>query len=1019
MKSKTGLFLAALVLVGNVFAEDKTLSFKLPTLFELKGYAGSEAVINGQMVMPFWGSEERVFFTILDGNYGFSSTSGYFADLGIGYREMLKERIYGGYLTFSGNSSPRNHQFWVLNPGFETLGEVWDFRLNGYFSFSHRSWEGGNEIVAQVPANFLGDYSDIYFTGHNEFDRLIDFNLRHYEAIHSGLGVDAEIGAKIPAFKSIKFYLGGYHFFVRDYANLTGISARITYQVNDRIKVEAIDTFDSTRKNKALLGVTFTFGGFDSSAKDRFGISSRLVDPIEHGIAARFEGTMVPVLEKDLLSSEKENKISLIHDNVWFFNPENGGVGTNQEDGTFEHPYFRLTASNFNQINPNNPWLYLSSGDYHLSSFAQNRFSLPSGWRMYGRDDNFKKPGSGENRATFYGGIDLLVGDNVLDSIRVFNNNNHNNQGVGININSAQNIYFNNIQVGTLGDFTSYQNALNITQSSNIVLDRSQIYAYHQGEDLGVFGIKINASSVTINQGNQIAAFKDDSAWDNIAFSTSYGINATGNSNLIINSQNYIGSVMMDGDLTAAYFGSSVFCYGVYLDGSTLKVGNDNEFASYISGGKYAGNFIASNPIWAYGIYSQHGEVAIGSHNSISASVVDRIATYNQDILVDFYGATGIYSEGSFSLNNNNNVTASVKSLDMGSSEAIKDIDYGESFAYGIDVSNGDVYIGNNNYIYFSNIIGARNVESRSFGVVGVEKGVADYGIRINNAAAIKIGDGNTIQGILDCKDLFVEGHSYGGSVSSVVLNAPENALIQIEDSGSAIIGNNNQMSFSATSGKLQLVNANGYTNAEVGVNIVGNGISVINSSLLTLGSNNNFSGTIQQGAITGDSEIDAIGYSIAIFTGINADSSVAMGGDNHFSESVNNGVLNVMGEENTNTTFDAEAIGVSIDGVGSNFNMLEGGNNFMLTADDQNLILGKAIGIKAQNGGTIIFDYYPRRKNNFMVGGNTGSWGIFADTLSSIEPPSFDDILNYNNFTNAGIGGFKIEREGKGLLIW
>jgi trimeric autotransporter adhesin len=1074
--------------------------FKLPYNFEIKGYGGRHAVGNGQLVMPFWGNEQQSFFGILDGTYGVSSDCGWMGDLGLGYRRIKGERIYGGYLTVSGNSSPSSDKFWVANPGFETLGEIWDFRVNGYLTLSKKSWITSDQNVSKVPASDLGDYSNIYFIGHNVFDNLVDIGLLNREAINSGVGVDAEIGAKIPMLKGLKVYLGGYHFNITDIANITGVSGKITYQINDHVGVEAIDTYDSVRKNKALLGIKFSLGGFTQEEKERFGISARLVDPIEHGIAARFEGTIIPVESKISFIPVKEDSASLIHDNAWFFYPDSSAVNANlvQGDGTFEHPYIGLTQDNFNHINPSigtidhYPLLYLNNlnngnNRYNLETFSSNRFSLPYGWGMYGREDNFKRPGSEENRATFFGGIDLWAGANVLNSLRVFNNSNA--QGNGVNIDSASNIHLDNVQIGTLDNSsgTAYDTALNINNAGNVLLDRSQIYGYHAGgEGISVYGMKIDSGNVVLNQGNQVIAEKNNSGFNDIMASTIYGISAT-NSQLNINNQNDVEAIAKNCDLTGTGVSSITDSYGISLKDSNLMIGNRNTISSSVAGGNIGGVGNAAFPMTSYAIYSESSTpeaITIDSYNNIYASIISRTIIPNQSPVGEGIAALGICQKnGSVSLNNGNNIIATAHASDMGDTQTIKDTYDEVVAAVGIITSNGVVNIGNGNNIYFSTYLGKRNiVHDSSFQTFyfGLVNNMGVYVSYSSIAQTVKIGDNNNIIGVSNCKDFNVDAGPTAANFAAVDVDSALYGIRIIQNSGvpSLIIGNNNLISLSNSFGQANLLNANGYMVTRAYVSNTSYGISFDQFSLFTMGSGNTISTYEQTGSIyeqggnlvtlgetlvgygiysnyTGDDEVqmnsgdnNTINGQITLNSmtstgGTNVSATVDaeyygvyrllllnLGSNNHFIGNAVGGLANITAST-VNLTSLVRTIGIDIisSGPGGKLVISKGGNVFDLTASDPNGILGEAYGMRAEGFGTLVFDFsrIGSNKNIFNVGGNTGSWGIFADSLSYIVDQNgnpittLTDLLPINDITRkAGYsGGNKIEWVGTGAVVW
>jgi hypothetical protein len=1068
---------------------DQPLIFNLRPLFEAKGFGGNHAAFTGQLVMPITGNDTYSFFGILDGAYATSSECGWMGDLGLGYRKVKGERIYGGYLTVSGNSSPEHHKFWVANPGFETLGEVWDFRVNGYLTLSKRNWKITDQIVGTVPQSSIGDYSDVSFSVHNEFDRLVDLHAHLRESVHSGLGVDAEIGADIKKIPGLKFYLGGYHFNIDEVANITGGSARITYQINDYVGLEAIDTYDKERKNQALLGIKLTLGGFSQKEKDLFGVSGRLVDPIEHGIATRGYGNLVPVLEKPFITPERQDHISLIHDNLWFFVPNgSSNAGLVQGNGTYENPYIGLTLDNFNNINPSigtidkYPLLYFSNenqGNYHLDTFTNNRFTqLPTGWGMYGRDDHFKRPATGDTRPTFFGGINLSYGDNILNAFRVFNNTNV--QSEGIYINGAQNIYFDNVQVGTLGnaDGTAYTTALHINNGNQVVLDRSQIYGYHRGgEGILVNGIAIDSGNVILNQGNQIIAEKDDTGFNDIIAAEARGVYDLGGQ-LNVNNRNEIEAIIKNSNLVGTGIFSGMFSYGIYLNNTFLNLGTQNDIFATVSGGSIGGTGNASIALAAFGIYSNGGGVNINSDNSIYALASGRSIIPNQSPLGEVIAGIGIYqSSGDVYLNNGNNIRADAQAVDMSSAENIYDFFSNTVGAITININSGNIIVGNNNSLYANSYIGKRNLVYNNENDLILSGAISSRVIVLDNTSIAKFGDNNFLIAVLECNDFYADAKLAAKNTATISVDSNIEGISVAGTDPSLIIGNNNLISLDSTLGKMQLSNATGYTyvdivnnfnaygillnqhsfltmengniiaiDANLGSVIENGGLAVNAGSLLdgygiysnytgnqasdvTLGSNNTIFGNLStsSSSIAGEGAVNSVLQSE--FDGIYRLVNLNLGSNNHFIGFVNNALATVSGTTIISTYF-AQAAGINVIATGlipsGSVTFAGGGNVFDLSAVDQNNVLGEAYGIFAASRGTVIFDESKigSNKNIFNVGGNTGSWGVFAVSTASIQNQygpisNLNELLNYNDFTRTGNGGYKIEWQGHGTIIW
>jgi hypothetical protein len=433
--------LACVVLAGQVAlaASDETETFGLNQLdnlqefrlqprFNLWGFTGDSTLAEGQFLVPLYGDQTSALYAAAEGNF-VKNDSSWLAGGGLGYRQVVEERIWGGYVLGDYVSTPHNG-FTIVNPGLEMLGNVWDVNINGYIPLDNRKKLG----AAVWAGDDLGDYRYIRPTGHDYYDHKI----QQYE--EPARGFDFEVARVIPHFEKAKLHLGAYHFDTSDSGSTNGVETRLTYDVNKFIGVELEDTYDNASHNKFLAGIRFTFGGYSEEEKGEYGIATRLMDPIEHDEVVLSSSGLVPVTTYTDQGEQKE------HDNVWFFKQLSGGgqtagnvgdIGPQTGSGTAEDPFIGFTPGNYGAINPSaggidkHPLMYFAPGTYSFSGFSSrgvdDRFNLPNGWSMYGKTSDYKMPAMAGERAAFSGGLDLYydVGAGTLpttvDSIRVIN----------------------------------------------------------------------------------------------------------------------------------------------------------------------------------------------------------------------------------------------------------------------------------------------------------------------------------------------------------------------------------------------------------------------------------------------------------------------------------------------------------------------------------------------------------------------------------------------------------------------
>ncbi|QLH43583.1 MAG: hypothetical protein HWD59_13335 [Coxiellaceae bacterium] len=337
-------------------------------------------------------------------------------------------RILGAYLfadgsRFTNDGDLDNETFWFLNPGVESLGNLFDLRLNGYIPVSSQQ-------------ETVGSTTGITFSGHSQFNTVFD-------TINStGPGVDGEVGAvKIPYLKHLRAYVGGYHFQPKDQDNITGISGRVEYPLTHYVALTAVDTYDNEQHNTFQVGLRLTLGGRKDDVSGQT-IERRIVDPINRNLATQYTGSDVPVIV-----SQKVGSSTPTLNGIYFFT-SNGGMAFDPAQGTnnctYEHPcsspsFSQTTVNDIASFTPNAN-LYFNPGVYSLGS----QLGLPNGQSLYGRTEDYTQAASGNQRAQFNGGISL-GGNNLLDSIAIINRSS--TQPIAVNISGVNDININNVLI--------------------------------------------------------------------------------------------------------------------------------------------------------------------------------------------------------------------------------------------------------------------------------------------------------------------------------------------------------------------------------------------------------------------------------------------------------------------------------------------------------------------------------------------------------------------------------------------
>lgn len=508
------------------------------------GYSsGSLYLGEAKILQPILMRYDRDLFLYGQGRFSNAQPSGTWSNspwsgsLGIGYRQIMGQSVVlGGYVLGGYSKTPTDHSILFVNPGFEALGKVWEFRLNGYFPVSKSKW------VTQGWADNFGNNDYVMYTGHDEYDAWFTYNET------AGMGADTQIGRKLFKFKNtlVKGFLEGYYFSEGSNNAVTGGGATITVQPTSYLKFSLTDTYDNYAHNTAMLGIEVSlydlFSG-NSKTTDDLDLTHRLYEPIQNNFAAVGSGNVIPTAggpgrgkpdikryypPSESLTPGTGNQpyISIDpqwHDhsgaertNIWFFNGNNPGLTGGElgavGNGTYEHPYSgsQFTQAELDAINRdtilNNEftqaYLYFTAGTYNAYTNQGGSYSpfevhsYESIWGRTGDHKGFGEAATGNNRPVFSGSL-TLDGNNSLNDM-VLQNNSHFDIGVVM----TGNVNINDVQIGA---DDSYKTGIKINNASNLTLNKSSVYGYNaasSGNENGV-GIEVdNGSQTTITATN-------------------------------------------------------------------------------------------------------------------------------------------------------------------------------------------------------------------------------------------------------------------------------------------------------------------------------------------------------------------------------------------------------------------------------------------------------------------------------------------------------------------------------------
>jgi trimeric autotransporter adhesin len=340
----------------------------------------------------------------LDGHIG--------GNLRLGYRRYLpsSNRILGGYLGYD-NRSTGLANFSQLGLGFETLGDVWDLRVNGYLPVGSSRQQTGRSATPWVTTGSGLVSQGQQFQGNvlQELWQQNDRSDRQVTTVHEASlgGVEIEGGARL-----LRLANGGD---VRAYGGIYSLSgdhsdSTIGYKFRIAAKPVGGLTMGLGVQHDAIFGTNMLFNiGFGwpnalpkGKANPKADVLARMGDGVERRDRIAVDRQVNRRTETETITSQQ--LITLNNPETgrpWFFNHVvTGGDSSVVGSGTKENPFvttdLQAILSN-NTLTPKDGTgvVYVAKGDSPLSGF-----SVPGGVQVLSKGlvqkvNGMQLPGSG------------------------------------------------------------------------------------------------------------------------------------------------------------------------------------------------------------------------------------------------------------------------------------------------------------------------------------------------------------------------------------------------------------------------------------------------------------------------------------------------------------------------------------------------------------------------------------------------------------------------------------------------
>jgi trimeric autotransporter adhesin len=347
----------------------------------------------------------------LDGNIG--------GNLRLGYRQYLpsSNRILGGYLGYD-NRSTGSANFSQIGLGFETLGDVWDFRVNGYLPVGSSRQQTGRSASPWTTTGSGLVSQGLQFQGNvlQELWQQNDRRDRQVTTVHEASlgGVEIEGGARLLRLANggdVRAYGGLY--------SLSGDQAESTIGYKFRIAAKPVGglTMGLGVQHDAIFGTNMLFNiGFGwpnalpkGKANPKADVLARMGDGVERRDRIAVDRQVDQRTETETITSQQlVTFTNPATGQPWFFNHVKTGAEAGGA-GTIESPFIATDIQSIldGTAKDGNGIVYIAQGDAPLNSF-----SVPSGIQVLSQ-------GAAQTLETSQNGLVQLPGSGSGVNLRI------------------------------------------------------------------------------------------------------------------------------------------------------------------------------------------------------------------------------------------------------------------------------------------------------------------------------------------------------------------------------------------------------------------------------------------------------------------------------------------------------------------------------------------------------------------------------------------------------------------------
>ena len=573
------------------------------------------------------------------------------ANAGLGFRGIWGARTYGLNAYYDYRSTKKLH-YNQVGVGIETLGALWDFRINGYLPV-------GRKITSPYNTKF-----DKFSGHHLLLSQKYQFAMK---------GADAELGFHFGKSKNFDFYAaaGPYYYIGEIGPNTWGGKARLGGVYKEYITVEVSNSYDRMFHNNFQGQLTFTlpFGGRSRVKKTRPRNSCKITDAIVSRMVQ-------PVGREEIIVVGKRNQNTLAIDPAtgkpyFFVFVDN----TSNSSGTYDSPYHSFAQAQANS-SPNNI-IYVFPGD-GTTTGMDSGISLQANQKFWGS-------GVSHQIQTSAGTISIPAQSNTLPLIT---NTNINTEGNAITL--ATHNAISGFSITSAMNDAIYGVDPQSLEISSCIIENSTTYAIEASFPADAtlsltnnqFLNNVNGIFLTLNGTSSVVC--SDNTFKGQTSISSVPLEISGNNNVLsvyitnnIINDNTTGSVRFDlnnvvsaninlvnnritnnGTGSQASLGSSCVVISNGTNDNCSIVLRDNSFSGNTSSSLYmhtSGEFTSLNITASTNTISNNGDSALvlaTPVNTLTLLATDNIITGCSDNGIAVISSTST-STGNITINNN------------------------------------------------------------------------------------------------------------------------------------------------------------------------------------------------------------------------------------------------------------------------------------------------------------------------------------------------------------------------------